>query len=252
MDEPAELPLGKPDVDQAVERMRTHGHASIEGIVDAALIADAREVFLRKYSRFLSGGDHPDSLTVGNRRYMVTLQIEPPFSDDQLLANPRLMPVLQALLGEDCVLAGYGVVVSLPGAAAQVSHRDGRSLFPETSLDNLLPVSAITVAIPLREMNDTNGTTALWPKSHRSCGQVATGPGQEFVVREGDALLWDFRLVHAGTPNRSDLPRPLLYASFCRPWFFDSENFEKQPPFTIDKSVLATLSPQARKLLVRA
>jgi hypothetical protein len=252
MSEQSRSPREPTEAADEVTRIRVDGFAALPGIVDPDLIASARAAFLERYARFLRAAEHADALTVGNRRYMVTLEIEPPFDDVQFLANPRLMPIVKTLLGNDCVLGNYGVVCSLPGAAAQAMHYDGGDLFPETRLDDLLPVTAITMAIPLREMNDQNGTTALWPMSHRRLGEVPTGPGHEPVVSEGDVLLWDYRLRHLGTANRSELPRPLLYATYCRQWYLDQHNFAKQPPFSIGQSAYSALPDHVRRLLVRA
>ena len=79
----------------------------------------------------------------------------------------------------------------------------------------------------------------------------------EPVVREGSCMLWDFRLMHGGTPNRSALPRPLLYLTYCRPWFVEYMNFNakknpKQKPLLATKTFLSGLSEQHQRLLVRA
>ena len=76
----------------------------------------------------------------------------------------------------------------------------------------------------------------------------------EPVVREGSCILWDFRLMHGGTPNRSALPRPLLYLTYCRPWFMEYMNFNakknpKQKPLLATKTFLSGLSEQHRRLL---
>jgi hypothetical protein len=70
-------------------------------------------------------------------------------------------------------------------------------------------------------------------------------------------MLWDFRLKHGGTPNRSALSRPLLYLTYCRPWFVEYLNFNaktnpKQKPLLARKSFLSSLSEQHQRLLARA
>ena len=49
----------------------------------------------------------------------------------------------------------------------------------------------------------------------------------------GDALLFDCRVWHGGTANRSGAPRPVLYNSYQRPWFRDQVNFAQQEPLVI-------------------
>ena len=105
-------------------------------------------------------------------------------------------------------------------------------------------------------MNEVHGTTALWPGSHRDETRLKK-EGIEPIVFEGSCILWDFRLWHGGTPNRSTLPRPLLYLTYCRPWFLEHMNFDlrtnpRQKPLLVKKDFLSGLSEQHRRLLARA
>ena len=172
---------------------------------------------------------------------MIALALEPPFDDPQLFANPYLLSILSSELDKGFVIGAFGLVCSLPSAPAQHRHYDGGILFPSSGFDRLLPAAAVTVGIPLVEMNEFHGTTALWLGSHRDDAPVIKEPGVTPVVREGSCMLWDFRLFHGGTPNCSNVPRPLLYLTYCRPWFVDHLNFNtktnpKQSPFLLVKN----------------
>src|SRR5689334_15235640 len=184
--------LGSGTIEQASRTFRTDGAVIIENIVDIALIAAARREFLERYSSCLDGPEREETLVVGSRRLLVTITLEPPFSDPRLFANPYLLPILGEALDSDFVLAAFGVVCSLSSAPAQPRHHDGGFLFSRLGLDQALPTTAITVGIPLLEMNDVNGTTALWLGSHRDSKRMA-GEGVEPAVREGSCMLWDFR-----------------------------------------------------------
>ena len=191
--------LGNETIEQASRSFRIDGALIIEDIVDAAIIAEARRAFRRKYSHYLDGSDHEDALRVGGRRLVITINLEPPFDDPQLFANPYLLPVLSAALDDGFVLGAFGVVCSLPSAPAQHRHHDGGILFPRSGIDKLLPAAAITVGIPLLEMNEVHGTTALWLGSHRDANRASKEEGIEPIVHEGSCMLWDFRLYHGGT-----------------------------------------------------
>jgi ectoine hydroxylase-related dioxygenase (phytanoyl-CoA dioxygenase family) len=232
--------------------IRTEGALILEDIVDPVLIVEAREGFVEKYDRYLDGRQHDDALEVGDRRPMITVDLESPFDRPELLANSWLCPVLNAAFEDDFILGAYGVVCSLPGAARQHVHQDGGDLFPQAALNRMLPIAAATVAIPLLEMNEINGTTALWPKSHRDDTRVSAESGDEPLVREGSCVLWDYRLRHCGTANRSTVPRPLLYMTYCRPWFMDHKNYRKQAALRAPTGFLADLPEDLRRLLVRA
>jgi ectoine hydroxylase-related dioxygenase (phytanoyl-CoA dioxygenase family) len=260
--------LGSATIERASRCFRGDGALIVEDIVDTAIITEARRKFAESYSRYLDGSEHDDALLVGDRRLTITIGVEPPFDNPVLFANPYLLAVLRATLDDDFVIGTYGVVCSLPSAAAQHRHCDGGTLFPLSGIDRLLPPAAITVGIPLLEMNEVHGTTALWLGTHRDVERSnalrdsnRSGDFNEEsikpVVREGSGILWDFRLVHAGTPNRSAVPRPLLYLTFCRPWFVDHGNFNtkgnpKQKRLLVKSDFLLGLSEQHRRLLIRA
>jgi ectoine hydroxylase-related dioxygenase (phytanoyl-CoA dioxygenase family) len=259
--------LGNETIERASRCFRNDGALIIEDIVDTAIIAEARREFVLSYSRFLDDSEHEDALMVGERRLSITINLEPPFDSPRLFANPYLMPVMSAALGDDFIVGAYGVVCSLPSAPAQQRHCDGGILFPLSGIDGVLPATAITVGIPLLEMNEVHGTTALWLGTHcdmnrsnalrdasRSCDFKEESI--EPVVREGSCILWDFRLVHGGTPNRGIAPRPLLYLTYCRPWFVDHKNFNtknnpKQKPLLGKPDFLSSLGEQHRRLLAR-
>jgi Phytanoyl-CoA dioxygenase (PhyH) len=249
--------LSRETIERASRSFRLDGALIIEDIVDAAVISELRRVFGEAYSQYLDGSVHEDVARVGERRLMIAIALEPPFDDPQLFANPYLLSILSSELDKDLVIGAFGVVCSLPSAPTQHRHYDGGILFPSSGFDRLLPAPAITVTIPLVEMNELHGTTALWLGSHRDDARVIKEPGITPVVREGSCMLWDFRLFHGGTPNRSNVPRPLLYLTYCRPWFLDHLNFNtktnpKQKPLLASKKLLSSLSEQNRRLLLRA
>lgn len=232
--------------------LRVDGTLILEDIINPALIRQAREAFLQRYDRYLGEQSHHDALQVGERRLMITVDLEPPFERRELIANPLLLSVLKAAFEDDVILGAYGVVCSLPAAPCQHIHQDGADLFGQAALNRLLPLVAVTVGIPLLEMNAMYGTTALWPRSHRDETLATTQIAEEPQVREGSCAIWDYRLRHRGTPNRSNLPRPLLYMTYCRAWFWDHKNYRQQAAVRAPKRFLAGLPEDLRRLLTRA
>jgi hypothetical protein len=240
----------------ASQRFRIDGAVLIEDIVDIAVIAQARRAFDEAYSNYLDGCARDDALIVGDRRLIITINLEAPFDNPQFFANPYLLPVLREALDDGFVLGALGIVCSLASAPGQHRHADGGDLFPRSGIDKLLPASAITVVIPLLEMNEVHGTTALWLGSHRDASRAKNSEEAiRPIVREGSCMLWDFRLTHGGTPNRSASPRPLLYLTYCRPWFLDHVNFgtknPRQKPLVAKKNLWLSLSEQHQRLLIR-
>jgi ectoine hydroxylase-related dioxygenase (phytanoyl-CoA dioxygenase family) len=239
----------------AARCLRVDGALIVEDAIDVRLISEARRVFFERYASYLDGSAHEDALTVGENRSMITVELEPPFDDPQLFANPWLVSILSAVLDPNFVIDSFGVVCSLPSAPAQHRHRDGEPLFP-AGLDALLPTTAITLGIPLLEMNEQNGTTGILPGSHRDLKASKSEQEIQPIVREGSAVLWDFQVLHGGTANRGAALRPLLYVTCCRPWFVDHRNFarpgQRQMPLVASEASFSKLSEEHKQRLTRA
>ena len=88
-----------------------------------------------------------------------------------------------------------------------------------------LPPYAINVFMPLVDVDGTNGPTEFIPRSHRHGYPKGPVKPARVDLKAGDALLFDFRVVHRGAGNTGDLPRPVLYTVLCRPWFRDTVNW---------------------------
>jgi len=239
-------------IELALRALRVDGLLILEDVVDLALVDAARTAFHDTYTDRLSGARHDHVKNVGEKRVMISIELAPPFNDPSLFANRWLCQILEQALGEKFVIDAYGAVCSQPGAPAQHVHRDGTELFAPSGLDLLLPAVAITVGIPLLEMNQIHGTTALWPGSHRA--EKHGGAPVEPTVRRGSIVLWDYRLVHGGTANKSSIARPLIYMTYCRPWWIDCVNFNNpfQKRVRARKGMLTGMPEKHRSLLARA
>jgi hypothetical protein len=240
---------------EASRCIRTDGALVLEKIFDPTLLLEAKESFSQKYECYLDGQKHDNATEVGERRLMITVDLEAPFDRRELLANSWLFSILRNAFEGDFVLDAFGVVCSLPAAPRQHVHSDTGVLFPQAALNRLLPIYAITVAIPLIEMNETHGTTALWLGSHRDEAREADAlreeEGEEPLVQEGSCMLWDYRLQHGGTANQSSVPRPLLYMTYCRPWFTDRKNYQKIVALQAPKDSRTEYPEDLRALLAR-
>lgn len=195
-------------------------------------------------------------LKVGTERYMFSIQLQPPFLDPDIYASPVVLPIIRDLLGQDCILQSVGAVCAYPGAPAQNVHRDHEPLFAEAGgLNAFFPPFAIHVVIPLVDLDEQTGTTALWERSHR----IRSAREEQAIEREalqrfegailphtrlGDCYFMDYRLRHTGTPNHSDRPRPILYLVYTRRWFLDRRNYDLQSPLMITRGEYENI-PQA-------
>jgi ectoine hydroxylase-related dioxygenase (phytanoyl-CoA dioxygenase family) len=215
------------EVRLACEGIVKQGYVILDHVVDANRASALNAEFRSRYADYLQDSERDDTLEVGHRRYMMAVELAGGFADCEVYANRIIVAVARRLLGADAILESYGAVVSLSGAKQQHLHRDGLQLF-DAQLSPLLPCHALTLAMPLVDMNQTNGSTALWPGSHRWRVRDENVAPVAPEIPAGSCMLWDFRLYHAGAANRSADHRPMLYATYARRWYCDPANFSKK------------------------
>lgn len=156
--------------------------------------------------------------------------VVPELAADEFAFAHRDAPWMQVgreLLGGEPAVAYMGVLWTLPSADSQQFHADGRPLFAEGLEEGSpdLPPYAINVFMPLVDVDEANGPTEFIPRSHRQGYPKGPTKPQHVEAKAGDAILFDFRVVHRGAGNAGNKPRPMLYTVLCRPWFRDTVNW---------------------------
>jgi ectoine hydroxylase-related dioxygenase (phytanoyl-CoA dioxygenase family) len=230
-----------PQVREAGESFVKDGYVILDRLIDEAKMNALLAEFRRRYMVGEDAVRASEFLEVSARRYMLGVELSGGFADRSIYANPVVLALGHKLLGQDMILEAFGAIVSCPRAEAQVAHADAPELFsPEIS--PILPPYAMTCALPLVDLNEVSGAPAVWPRSHRARPGEARGEPEWPVVPVGSCVIWDFRLEHRGSENRSQRARPMLYATYTRRWFRDPVNFTKGlrrrlafDPATIDR-----------------
>ncbi|MDA0787608.1 MAG: phytanoyl-CoA dioxygenase family protein [Proteobacteria bacterium] len=234
---------------EIVHRFADAGVMIFDDVWPVSQIADLHAAYSATYMYYHQDREFADALAVGDKRKMITIAIEGRFNDPDIFANPTMFPIIRKLLGDDVILGSFVSVTSLPGSLDQKPHLDMPLLFEAEGMSPELPSHSLTLVIPLVDMNATNGTTAFFPGSHKV---VADEPPDRAPVAPdvlvGSALLFDARVWHGGTPNRSTAPRPVLYSTYQRSWFRDTVNFLSQSPLVMDATEWAKIPEQHRFL----
>ena len=224
---------------RSIDLFQQHGALWLEGVFQKDLIERLRVYYEKKYQSLSRKDLKQRDASVGDRRFMITVNIKGEFNTPQLYANPILLPLLKEIFSGQFRIASFGSVVAMPGAEDQPIHLDHPPLFGSEELCNNLPVHALTMVVPLVDVGEEVGATAIWEGSHRSTNRIeqlkrlmakpdytqASFP----LTKQGDAYLMDYRVIHGGRANRSVTVRPILYIVFSRPWFRDAFNFSSQP-----------------------
>ena len=203
-------------------------------------------------------------------RYAALLPFEGPFLEPAFYANPALLEIVAALLGTAYCIGSLETVIALPGAGRQHQHIDGPLRFDRSvggtkkmfygDLSDLPPY-AVTLCVPLCDVDEVNGPTAIWPGSHRAALR-ARPPGRTELLREfpeermvgdfGRSFLFDYRVFHCGTPNLSRKPRPVLMFVFTRSWYRDPNLAEVFPNVVIAKRDLRQIPDRYKNLFMLA
>ncbi len=238
-----------PHIRRAHDALGAEGFVILDNVIAPRRVEALLREFATSYKKYMRDVEFADTLKVGGRRYMIPVALSGGFRDPLVYANPYVVALVRFTLERDAILESFGAVVSLAGSRPQHIHRDGRFLF-DSGVSTLLPAHALTFVLPLVDMNQTNGTTAVWAGSHRRKVRDKRAVPLPLDVPVGSCALWDYRLHHRGTANRSDAPRPILYCTYSRHWYQDTRNFTNpdQRHLVFDNRFLASVPKDRRHL----
>ena len=216
----------------AVGGLRTDGLVLLNDVVDPAHLDVLHERMIADLDAVRDRPDVPYNWNAGNLQ-----QDPPPFPPylfDDVLLNPYVISVTATVLGPGVKNVMYGGNTALPSDQRQPVHSDVGHLWPIESLESPHPPAQLVVNVLTVDVSPDNGATELWPGTHRELGvgigdDVKIAPdllearraiSQPFqpTFRRGSMLIRDIRLWHAGMPNRTDQPRPMIAMIHASAW----------------------------------
>jgi len=182
----------------------------------------------------------------GNERFDLLLQPTTKAADfvNNVLIE-RVKLILQRLLNgivEEDIDFDVSVVYSKPSAPDQGWHADGdhQNGKHDVGLEiegwkHLADPYALCLFIPLIDLDEETGYTQFWPGSHISKGLAGFGKVAEITqstwngkqCKAGDAIWYDYRLMHRGIRNTSTMLRPVLQILFKKKWYKEKRNYGK-------------------------
>ncbi len=208
---------------KATNALKQDGIVVLHGVIDPAHIATIRERVFEDIDKLVNRPNAPFNWNRGN------LQQDPPpfppylFRD--VLANDFVIQVNRELLGPGMFNAFYSGNTAMPSESRQPVHADTGQLWP--NLDVPTPPYALVVNVGLVDMSPENGSTEIWLGTHTDptvlmqSGDIevplevlearrAISPPFQPTVPIGSVVIRDIRLWHAGMPNRTQTPRPMM------------------------------------------
>ena len=211
-------------LDAASRALREDGIVVLNDIIDSAHVAVLRDKMLEDLPAYLARTDAPFNFNTGNVQ-----QEPPPFAPylfRDVLLNDCVIAVTHALLGDGLHNGFYSGNTAVAGSGQrQPVHADSGQLWPH--LDVAHPPYGLVVNVPVVDMSPENGSTEVWLGTHQDTtvyvqhGDIkldpqavearrAVRPPLQPTVRAGSVVIRDLRLWHAGMPNLTDTPRPMI------------------------------------------
>ena len=165
----------------------------------------------------------------------------------RLAAAAPWRPIIEQMLGAD-VQCEVSVVYSRPGADVQEWHTDGAHLGRTSAWDSDVASSssqgsslayALCVFVPLIDLDRVVGFTQFWPGTHMRSGLIGLGCAAPLLgcvvdglLPAGGCVVYDYRLMHRGMPNRSATThRPLLQFFYHVPSYVERKNYGTESLF---------------------
>lgn len=157
-------------------------------------------------------------------------------------AHEKILPIVQAVLGEDCLLNNYMTCVIDPGETAQPIHvDDGPFIGNANSGLRKRPFEAegkprksivLQTVMALTDVTERNGATRLVPRSN-TWAYPRPGDSEKWmaqsvgaVMPKGSILFFDGQTYHAGGANQTeDERRYALLVNYCAGYLRTQENF---------------------------
>ena len=202
-------------LEQHADELRTRGYTIVENVLDRAQVDEANAALDTIFEQEKEIGPlrrwHNSTYKVA---YLLP-QKAPLFLSFPL--NPRVLPLMRLLLGNDCVLGSLNGLSMTPGGEAQNLHLDQNETVP----GSVLTINALHA---LDEFTEENGATRVVPFSHNRFlppGASTRDYESETTSVEapaGSLIAFNGGLWHAGSRNHTDRPRRAIHAFFHKPW----------------------------------
>ncbi len=214
--------LSRAHCDAAVNAVLVDGFVVLKNVVDQDHLDVLHERMAQDLALLLARDDAPFNWNVGNVQ-----QDPPPFPPylfRDILLNDQVIAVTSALLGQGVKSRFYSGNTAIPSGHRQPVHADCTHLWPRLSVAH--PPAELVINIATIDTSPRNGSTEIWPGTHLDVSAVAgmdikvpekiltarraVRPPIQPSVSKGGVLIRDIRLWHAGMPNHTDIPRPMI------------------------------------------
>jgi len=225
--------LEQEKLDTMVDLVKANGYVVIENVIPKEQIAEVRAAFDPLFDEFIARKGY----NTGKNRAQMFLPFQAPYNDDNIVANPIAMQIIDRVLGDDHRCIYFASDTPMPGADYQNVHCDVMPLFDDLSIP--LPIYNLVLNIPLVDVTEENGPLEIWPggthhNADRANHDTLDGsvnphlhivraapymPSVRVLMPAGSIVIRDIRVWHRGTPNVSDDRRTNLAFIYAKSWY---------------------------------
>ncbi|MBW3615926.1 MAG: phytanoyl-CoA dioxygenase family protein [Actinobacteria bacterium] len=233
-------------LDRAAGEIERDGVTILRGLFPRELVQDWANAFdamvehRRRQPRGLAAR--------GKGRFYTTLPWMAPFADSGVFAHPSILELVRRVLGDKIAMVQLAADTPVLGSEAQEVHRDFPPLFAD---DVFTPLFALAVNFPLCDVTEENGPFKMARGTHllrraEADARVASGdiPLESFPMTMGDVMVRTPFALHAGSPNTTPAPRPMVVMGYVREWLH-TPNLE----LTVPRHYYESLPEPVRGLL---
>ncbi len=246
--------IDETQVRSAIDEIATRGFAIMENAIDAEFatrLRDALEI-LQEEDHVLHGKDF--LYQVGQEGFVINIGDRGPLFEELLLRRP-MMPVVEAILGQDVALYLFQGVLVPPGG--------GRGAYPWKWHSDLYHVNTavgdpgflvgLNCLIYLDDVDSANGGTYMLPGTQGLLESEVEVTDLNFIKHhavqvtapKGSAALFNPLVWHCAGANTTDRSRWAIKMLTVRDWVLPQMDYAR----SVRPEVLARLDDGARRLL---
>jgi ectoine hydroxylase-related dioxygenase (phytanoyl-CoA dioxygenase family) len=221
----------EPDaLDAHLARIRTDGWTILEDAIEPDLVDELQEV-LDRLERDL-GAVPAANVFEGHATVRIYNLLARDRVFERVPVHPAVLPVVQGVIGEGCLVSSLSSIAIDPGEVAQPMHVD----------DAMIPLPRPHVPVicnsmwALTDFTEANGATRIVPGSHLRDHQPAFDGVHDSIPAEmprGSVLVWVGSLWHGGGANATDARRTGLAMNYCAGWVRQQENQQLGIPLDV-------------------
>ncbi len=161
----------------------------------------------------------------------------------QIPVHPVVLPLMQRVLGEGCLVSTLSSITIGPGEIAQPIHADDQVM----PLPKPHPATVANSMWAITDFTEANGATRIIPRTHLADHSPVYGQHYDSMcaeMRRGSILVWHGSLWHGGGQNSTDRQRMGIAMNYCAGWIRQQENQQLGIPIP----VLREFTPELQEL----